>query len=187
MPEADAKDPPVAKTGRRRLWGWYAAEAVLFILLLMGVHWWQTRTLPSGQAMTLEGKLLTGQHASLSALRGRPVLVHFWATWCPVCKLEQDNINAIAQDHQVFSIAMQSGADQAVLQHMAQQHLTFPVMNDADGRLAQQWGIRGVPTSFILDASGHIRFVEVGYTTELGLRLRLALAAGASLIHSTTE
>lgn len=184
---AATNNPPPAKVGRRRH-GWlYAAEGVLFILLLLGVHSWQTRELPTGQAMALEGTLLNGQSASLNALRGRPVLVHFWATWCPVCKLEQDNINAIAQDHQVFSIAMQSGVDQAVREHMTQNHLTFPVINDADGRLAQRWGIRGVPTSFILDATGHIRFVEVGYTTEAGLRLRLALAVGAGQTHTSAE
>jgi peroxiredoxin len=157
----------------------YAAEAVLFILLLLGVHWWQTRELPAGPALALDGTLLDGRSASLSALRGRPVLVHFWATWCPVCKLEQNSINAIARDHQVYSVAMQSGSDQAVLAHVTQNHLNFPVINDADGALARRWGIRGVPTSFILDAAGHIRFVEVGYTTEAGLRLRLALVGDA--------
>ena len=168
-----------AKAGRRRRWLIYTAEVLLFILLLLGVHRWQTRDLPTGQAMALEGTLLNGTSASLSALRGRPVLVHFWATWCPACKLEQGSINAIAQDHQVLSIAMQSGEEKTVQEHMTQQQLTFPVINDADGLLAQRWRIRGVPTSFILDATGHIRFVEVGYSTEVGLRLRLKLAADA--------
>ncbi len=186
----ETNNPPAAKAGRRRRWWLYATEVLLFILVLLGVHSWQTRELPSGPALALEGRLLNGQSASLSALRGRPVLVHFWATWCPVCTLEQDNINAIAQDHQVFSIAMQSGADKVVLEHMTQNHLTFPVINDADGVLAQRWGIRGVPTSFILDGLGHIRFTEVGYTTEAGLRLRLALADRAGrerLTHPPTE
>lgn len=186
----ESNNLPAPKSGRRRRWRIYAAEALLFILVLAAVHWWQTRDLPAGPAMALEGSLLNGQSASLHALRGRPVLVHFWATWCPVCKLEQDNINAIAQDHQVFSIAMQSGPDKAVLEHLTQNHLTFPVINDADGTLARRWGIRGVPTSFILDGLGHIRFVEVGYTTEAGLRLRLALAGSAGrerLTHTSIE
>ena len=173
---AETPAPPLPKAKRRRRWWVYAAEAALFMLVLAGVHWWQTRDLPAGPAMALEGVLLDGQGAALGALRGRPVLVHFWATWCPVCTLEQDNINAIAQDHQVFSIAMQSGEDAAVREHMRKNHLSFPVINDADGVLARRWGIRGVPTSFVLDGTGHIRFVEVGYTTEAGLRLRLALA-----------
>jgi thiol-disulfide isomerase/thioredoxin len=181
-----ANDPRASRSGRRRRWLIYAAEVLLFILVLAGVHGWQTRDLPTGPAMALEGTLLDGRSASLSALRGRPVLVHFWATWCPVCKLEQDNINAIALDQVVISIAMQSGADKEVLDHMTQQQLTFPVINDADGALARRWGIRGVPTSFILDGTGHIRFVEVGYTTEAGLRLRLALAGALGKRQSHT-
>ncbi len=177
--------PAAPKSRRWRRWWIYAAEVALFVLALAGVHAWQTRDLPAGSAMTVEGSLLNGASASLSGLRGRPVLVHFWATWCPVCKLEQDSINAIAQDHQVLSIATQSGADKVVLQYMMQHHLTFPVINDADGVLAKRWGIRGVPASFILDAAGHIRFVEVGYTTEAGLRLRLTLAGSADRVDAS--
>lgn len=177
---AETHNPPAPKAGRRRRWRVYAAEAVLFVLVLAGVHWWQTRDLPTGPAMAMEGALLDGASAALGDLQGRPVLVHFWATWCPVCTLEQGNINAIAQDHQVFSIAMQSGEDAAVREHMRKNQLRFPVINDAEGVLARRWGIRGVPTSFILDGAGHIRFVEVGYTTEAGLRLRLALAGRAA-------
>ena len=146
---AETNKPAAPKAGRWRRWWVYAAEAVLFILLLAGVHAWQTRDLPAGPAMPLEGALLDG----------RP------------CKASSE-----AQDHQVFSIAMQSGEDTAVREHMRQRQLSFPVINDAEGVLARRWGIRGVPTSFILDGTGHIRFVEVGYTTEAGLRLRLALA-----------
>ncbi len=54
--------------------------------------------------------------------------------------------------------------------------VSFPVLNDPDGAIAAHWGVRGVPASFIVDGAGQIRFVEVGYTTEIGLRLRLWLA-----------
>lgn len=168
--------PAAAKSKPRRAWI-YIAEAVLFVLLLVGLHAWQTRGLPAGPAMGLEDTSLGGQPISLSALRGRPVLVHFWATWCPVCRLEQGTINRLARDYQVLSVAMQSGADAEVREYMQQHHLNFPVLNDDDGVHAARWRIRGVPTSFILDATGRIRFVEAGYTTEAGLRLRLALAA----------
>ena len=50
------------------------------------------------------------------------------------------------------------------------------MVNDPDGRLAGAWGVHAVPATFIVDTNGEIRFVEVGYTTGLGLRLRLWLA-----------
>jgi alkyl hydroperoxide reductase subunit AhpC len=59
---------------------------------------------------------------------------------------------------------------------MLENQLTFPVMLDNNGELAQTFGLKGVPASFILSPNGEIKFVETGYSTELGLRLRLWLS-----------
>ena len=104
------------------------------------------------------------------------MLVHFWATWCPVCRAEQDTIEALAKDHPTVTVAMQSGAAAVVAEHLNKEALSFPVLNDPDGAISAEWGVRAVPTSFVVDGAGQIRFVEVGYTTGLGLRLRLWLA-----------
>jgi thiol-disulfide isomerase/thioredoxin len=105
------------------------------------------------------------------------VLVHFWASWCPVCRAEQSSIAAIAQDNQnVITIAMQSGTPEQVAAYMREQGIAFPVLNDPDGHIARAWGVHAVPVSFIIAPDGEIRFVEVGYTTQIGLRLRMWLA-----------
>ena len=59
---------------------------------------------------------------------------------------------------------------------MQDNQLTFPVMLDTSGELAQSFGVKGVPASFILDTNGEITFVESGYSSELGLRVRLWLS-----------
>ena len=166
----------VTPSQRHRRWWRYAGEALLLVLLLIGMHSWQIRDLPVGPAPPLEDVLLNGDPITLAALRGQPVLVHFWATWCPVCKLEQGSIATLARDHYVISIAMQSGSKAEVLNHLKHNDLAFPVINDPDAAQAQRWRVRAVPTSFIIDGAGGIRFIEVGYTTEVGLRLRLWLA-----------
>ena len=56
---------------------------------------------------------------------------------------------------------------------LEEQGVSYPVVLDADARLSGLYGIQGVPTSIIIDPVGDIRFVEVGYMTETGLRLRL--------------
>ena len=185
MNEASVTSPQ-----RRRRWWRYAGEALLLVLLFIGVHSWQIRDLPAGRAPPLEGMLLNGDPITLAALRGQPVLVHFWATWCPVCKLEQASIATLALDHHVISIAMQSGSKAEVLDHLKRNGLTFPVINDPDAAQAQRWRVRAVPTSFIIDRAGGIRFIEVGYTTEVGLRLRLWLAGqgwGGRIAASTMD
>jgi thiol-disulfide isomerase/thioredoxin len=106
----------------------------------------------------------------------RPLLVHFWASWCPVCKLEQENIQTISEDYPVITIAMQSGEVIEVVEYMHQEGLRFPVINDSSGTLARRFGVRAVPSSFIVAGNNTIVFREAGYTTGIGLRVRLWLA-----------
>ena len=160
-----------------KIWRRRAIELLLFVLLIAGIRAWQQRDMPSGVAPPLSGMRLDGSVYALPARPAQPVLVHFWATWCAICRVDQDSIAAIARDHpNTITVAMQSGSAAEVAQHLTAQGLHFPVVNDADGRLSAAWGVHAVPASFIIGTDGRIRFVEVGYTTGLGLRLRLWLA-----------
>lgn len=129
-----------------------------------------------GMAPPLDTFTIHGDAAVAPAQDGRPTLVHFWASWCPVCAAEQGNIQAVAEDHTIITIAMQSGNDESVRAHLEKEGLTFPVVNDPDGAIARKWGVKSVPATFVVDGGGQIRTREVGYTTEAGLRLRLWLA-----------
>jgi thiol-disulfide isomerase/thioredoxin len=162
---------------RTSKWRSLALNLLLFAAIFGGIRMWQHRDLPSGPAPALRGVTLAGLPYALPAHPDKPVLVHFWATWCPVCRAEQDSIAAIAQDHpDMITVAMQSGAPEAVSRHMREQGISFSVVNDPDGTLASAWGVHAVPASFIIAPDGHISFVEVGYTTGIGLKLRLWLA-----------
>jgi len=165
-------DPEPRRGHRSRL-----LSILLVLAVFIGVQWWQARPLASGPAPALSGTLLDGRPLSLERLGaqgdGRPVLVHFWATWCPMCKMGQGTIDAIARDHRVVSVAMQSGNASDLRAYMDEQGLSFPVVPDQDGTLASAWGVPGVPASFVVDGAGRIRFATVGYTTEAGLRARL--------------
>ena len=173
-----------ARSPRTRVWRRRAIEALLIVALIIGIRAWQQRDIASGPAPSLAGTLLDDKSFALAARPTQPVLVHFWATWCPVCRAEQGTINAIAHDNaSVITVAMQSGSRAEVAKYLAGQQLGFPVVNDPDGRIAAAWGVHAVPASFIIDTDGQIRFVEIGYTTGIGLRLRLWLAAALSDSH----
>lgn len=170
MPTENSNKPAVK-------WRSLVLNVLAFIIVIVAVRAWQQRDMASGAAPALQGVTLAGQPYVLPAHPGRPVLVHFWATWCPICRTEQGSIDAIAHDHpDVITVAMQSGKPAEVAGFMREQGIEFPVLNDADGSLASAWGVHGVPASFIVAPDGRIRFVEVGYTTSMGLRLRLWLA-----------
>ena len=163
---------------RASRWRGYVIEALVFVILIAGIRAWQQRDMVSGNAPELQGITLAGVPYVLPAHPGKPVLVHFWATWCPICRAEQDSIASIAHDHpDTITVAMQSGSAEQVMRHMREQGIAFPVINDQDGKISGRWGVNAVPASFIIAPDGRIRFVEVGYTTGIGLRLRLWLAA----------
>lgn len=150
-----------------RKWRPFAINALIIIVVVLGMRMWQQRDIVAGPAPQLPGV----------AWNKQPTLVHFWATWCPVCRAEQGSIEALTKDYpNTVTVAMQSGNDAAISKFMREQSLSFPVINDAGGNISQAWGVHAVPASFIVDSQGQIRFVEIGYTTGWGLRLRLWLA-----------
>jgi thiol-disulfide isomerase/thioredoxin len=158
-------------------WRSYAIQALLFVVVIAGIRTWQQRDMPSGMAPALQGNTLLDPSYQLPLYPEHPILVQFWATWCPVCKAEQSSIAEIAHDNpNVITVAMSSGRPEEVARHMKDQNIDFPVLNDPDGSLSDKWGVHAVPTSFVIAPNGEIRFVEVGYTTAVGLRLRLWLA-----------
>lgn len=158
---------------KKRRWPRWLLEAVFVLGAFLLIQAWLTRDAPRGPAPEIIGQLLDGTPVALSELRGEPVLLHFWATWCPICGMEQGSIDAIADDHRVLSIAMDDASKDEIVTYLQEKGVDYPVVHDLDYRISRDYAIRGVPTSFIIDANGNIRFVETGYTTGAGLRLRL--------------
>ncbi len=180
VPQQDqpaAENVQLSKLSKKWLWLRRGLEVLLFIILIMGVRAWQQRDIVEGLAPPLNGVLLDGKSFVLPVKPAQPVLVYFWASWCPICRATQGSIESLARDNpNVITVAMQSGNSGAVQQYMREQGVSFPVINDAEGQVSAAWGVQAVPASFIIDTDGKIRFVEIGYTSEIGLRLRLWLA-----------
>lgn len=159
----------------RRRWLRWTVEILVVLGVVFAVNAYRTRAAADGPAPTFAAHTLAGERVSLHQFAGRPLVVHFWATWCPVCRLEQGAVNALAADHAVITVAMQSEGDAEVRAYLREHGLSFPVINDRDGALARRYGVTAVPTTFVIGPDGRIRFVDMGYTTGWGLRLRLWL------------
>ncbi len=157
------------KTLRRWL-----VNILIFALIYWAVQAYQSRGAPSsGPAPQIEGITLNGKQFSLQTLKGEPVLIYYWATWCGICSLTRGSINNIAQDHAVITIATQSGSMADIQKYIDENNFTAPVINDEQGILSQRYGVRAFPSIFIIDADGEISDVEIGLSSEWGLRLRL--------------
>ena len=157
-------------------WIKYSVEILIIVILFLSFKAYKQQDVVKGIAPDFQEVFLDGTKVKLSDYRGKSVLVHFWATWCPVCKLEQSSIEAISKDNDIITIAMNSGEAMEIQNFMEENNLSYPVIIDEDGVLAKQYGVRGVPASFIVNPEGSIAFTEIGYTTNWGLRARLWLA-----------
>lgn len=152
-------------------------EIILFMLIYLGVRAWMQRDLVDGIVPAVAQADLKGNIVSLADYQSEPLLLHFWASWCKICQFEQGAISSVADKWPVLTVAMESGSDEQVTHFMQENELDWNTINDESGEISDQFGIRGVPTSFIIDASGKIKFRESGYTTAAGLKLRLWLAS----------
>jgi thiol-disulfide isomerase/thioredoxin len=176
--EPQKQEAPKAKISpKSRKWLKRGLNILLIIVVVMGVRAWQQRNIVKGPAAPLSGLMLDGKPYVLPAKPAQPVLVQFWATWCPSCRAERSTIEALARENpNVITVTLWSGNNQAVQQYVHDNAIGFPVINDPDTQIGDRWGVNAVPASFIIGTDGKIRFVEFGFTTEIGLRLRLWLA-----------
>jgi len=150
-------------------------EVLFFILLYLILRAYMQRDVISGEAPPIQATTIQQQPFNLATSQPKPVLVHFWATWCGICKLEQDSVQALSEDYNVITIAMQSGSDEEVQTYLDENQLSFKVINDVDNKWVDAYGVRGVPASFVVNSDNQITSSEVGYTTGWGLRLRMWL------------
>lgn len=154
-------------------WRVWLLQLVLFAAVYGGVVLYRSQDVATGVAPDFSALTLDGQHVSIRGLQGRPVLLHFWASWCSICRFEQSSIDAIAREHTVVTVASYSGGHQEIADYVKAQAIHAPVVVDEQGELARRYGVRGFPTTLIIDSAGIIRDVQIGYTSEWGLRLRL--------------
>ncbi|RXJ90648.1 protein disulfide oxidoreductase [Arcobacter sp. CECT 8983] len=125
----------------------------------------------------LDLKTITLLDGSLYTLpNNKPVLLHFWATWCPTCKFEASNIEKISKDYEVITVAVQSGTKEDIQNYLNEHNLSFKVINDEDSFYSKKFNIKAFPSTFIYDSEKSLMFSEVGYTSTLGLYARMSLA-----------
>ncbi len=110
---------------------------------------------------------LVGAPVRLSDHQGQVVLLNFWATWCPPCRAEMPSMERLYQAYRnrgfvILAISGDRAGRSVVEPYVQERGLTFPILLDPDGDVFAQYGVRGLPTSYLLDRRGRIVSREVG-------------------------
>lgn len=125
---------------------------------------------PDVQVETLEG-----ERFSLSDLRGQVVLVNFWATWCPPCRAEMPGFQDVYENRKmdgfvIVGLSTDRGPRGTVQSFLQKRGITYPVGMATSEAISAFGGMRALPTSILIDASGRIRHEVAGIFAEPALR-----------------
>jgi thiol-disulfide isomerase/thioredoxin len=123
----------------------------------------------------------SGSRQSLSALRGKVVMLDFWATWCGPCRQTLPLVERLAQEHRkepFVVLGVNQGEPAEVIQQFyAKRDPGYAILSDLDGAVSNEWGISGLPTLVFIDAKGRVRGSVAGAPSYGRLERLLAEAA----------
>ncbi len=132
---------------------------------------------------------LEGNQVTLSDFRGKTVFINFWATWCPPCRAEMPEIEAIHQEYKdkgvvvigvdiLVSEILKGYDENDVRQFVQQGGYNWTFVLDTTGEVTESYNITAIPTSFFIDREGVIRAVNIGAMTKRAMESKLAEAMG---------
>lgn len=127
-------------------------------------------------------EMLDGKKVTLSAQRGKVVLISFWATWCPPCRLElshmqKDVIDRFAGEDLVVLPISRGESRQKVEEYITKMGYTFPIGLDTDQSIYRKYASNYIPRSILVGRDGVVAYVGVGYDEQIAKELDEAITA----------
>lgn len=159
-------------------------ETVLFVGIMAFALWRFSPQLaaiagvggPIGSAPDVHFTMLGGDEVHLTDLRGKVVLVNFWATWCTPCRLEMPGFEKLYRDKKaegfvIVGVSTDRTGSAGVEAFLHERDITYPVVMATREVESAFGGITAIPTSFLIDRQGVIRHRTFGFFPAVGLRI----------------
>jgi peroxiredoxin len=173
-----------ARTNGKKKQGdrWFRSLEVTLWLLVVGAVLFRFVPNDAGGHATADGtapgftvRTINSGKVSLSDLRGKVVLVNFWATWCPPCRLEMPGFERVYQEYKdkgftVVGLSTDEDGPGVVNSFIQQHGITYPVGMATDEMRRLYGGVDALPESFLVDKTGHVRKMVEGMFSEETLR-----------------
>jgi cytochrome c biogenesis protein CcmG/thiol:disulfide interchange protein DsbE len=146
----------------------FIAAAVLLVVSLIPKGQRGLRIIGEGdRAPDFSLTALDGKQVSLPDLRGKIVMVHFWATWCPPCVDEIPTIDKLyrtlsGKDFAILAVSVDEGGAGAVASFMQRNGLALPALIDPAGSVAKRYGTFKFPETYIIDRAGIVKYKVIG-------------------------
>lgn len=121
----------------------------------------------SGKAANFTLKSSTGKNIKLSELRGKVVMLNFWASWCGPCRQEMPLLEKIYKKYQrlgftLLGVNVEQDSN-AAKNYLKDVKVSFPILFDSTNKTSKLYNVSAMPTTIIIDRSGNIRFLHKGY------------------------
>jgi peroxiredoxin len=143
------------------------AFSVFVMTMLVASLAWAAQTL-SGPAPGFTLQSLDGQQVSLASLKGKVVMVNFWATWCVPCRQEMPHLQALYERYnslgfELLAVNVEKDNAEGARKWLEETPVTFPVLFDPNNQVTKLYKVQTMPSTVMVARDGTMRFIHHGY------------------------